>query len=667
MLDLSLMDRIRARPPPTYDLITAFNQFMRHKAEMKEAVNSDQAQHALRTFRYLRDTSTAEQELGLTLNNIRYAMKALVKMPSDKRDAHNELARELFAEISRRSTTSVGQQSVSKEDIKKYVMVLTQTGDSLEARNLVEELCNVVPEGEKTAEWGYLIGRLWNYVLKGFARELNEEELLNTARIAEAYGVPYRSTFHEIMTTFYATKNDVESTKGWYSKRIYEDNRPNAKTISEILRFCLRNNEIDWCNSVFRALLESNPDKPTWDVIFQWAVSVLGKGVEDVEHMMGVMVRRNPQDDSIRPDIETINGLVRLAMLRKDPYSAERYLALGLKLGIRPNARTLILQMDYRIDAEDLSGAQVAYEALKSEEVLDGEDLPVINKYIRALCSVNTPNYERITSIVADIDERKVRPEANTVSALSLLYFKRNELHDVLDILQAHCFHYTAEERAQIRDGFLAYCLDRRNNTASAWDAYTIIKEIFDETDSRIRTQLMNEFFNRQRSDMACYVFGHMRQHIRQEKRPTADTYVQCFEGIAKCADMENLRMVHNMMKMDSSIEPSTRLYNSLMLAYTACDEPRRALDFWTDITNSIEGPTYNSIQIVFFTCERKPFGDKPAKEIWNKMRRMEIEVTPEVFSAYVGALAGQALLPEVKALIEGMEADLGYGPDITT
>jgi hypothetical protein len=405
----------------------------------------------------------------------------------------------------------------------------------------------------------------------------------------------------------------------------------------------------------------------TWDVIFQWAVSALGKGVEDVEHMMEVMVRRNPQDDAIRPDVETINGLVELAMSRNDPYLAERYLALGLKSGIRPNAKTFILQMDYRIDAGDLSGAQVGYEALQSEEIRDGEDLPIVNKYIRALCSVDKPNYDRITSIVADLDERNVRPEADTVSALALLYLKRNDLHDVIDILQAHCFHYTGDERARIRDAFLTYCLDRRNYTTSVWDTYAVIRQIFDETNAEKRVQLMKEFFRRNRSDMACHVFGHMRQHIRPELRPKADTYADCFEGIARCSDAENLYMIHNMMKLDSSIEPSTRLYNSLMLAYIACDEPNRALDFWSDITNSTEGPTYNSIQIVFRACERKPFGDKPAREIWNKMRRMEIEVTPEVSSAYVGALAGQALLPEVKALIENMEADVGYGPDKIT
>jgi len=130
---------------------------------------------------------------------------------------------------------------------------------------------------------------------------------------------------------------------------------------------------------------------------------------------------------------------------------------------------------------------------------------------------------------------------------------------------------------------------------------------------------------------------------------------------------MQSLDMVHNMMKMDSSIEPNTRLYNALMLAYTACDEPYRALDFWQDITNSREGPTYSSLQIVFRACEIKPFGDKIAKEIWNKMKRMEIEVTPEVFSAYVGALAGSSLIGEVQQLVEGMEAEFGFKPDVIT
>jgi hypothetical protein len=668
MLDLTMTIEIQARPPPATELVRAFNTFFSHKSKRKEAVNNIQAQNALGTFRYLQHTNTNEPGFGLSLSDLQIARDCMTNMPADQLHIHNIFSWELFAEISRRKRGAYGDGEAGiVGDIVQLIKVLTLTGDSMEARKLVEGFWKSSPEAEKVENPGRMKAKLWNLVLRGFAKEQNETELTNTARIAEDSGVLYNPTFHEIMTTFYATKDDIEGTKAWYTKKIDKSHKPNARTMLEVLRVCLRKNEVDWCNSVFRTLLESNPTKLTWDVIFQWAVGALGKGVEDVEHMMEVMVRRNAEDDSVRPDTETINGLVEFAISRNDPYLAERYLTLGSKMGIRPNAKTFILQMDYRVDAGDLSGAQAAYDALQGEEVVDQEDLPVINKYIRALCFGNSPNYDRITSIVADLDDRKARPEADTVSALCLMYLKRGELEDATDILRAHTFHYTLDERASIRDTFLAFCLDRSNTTTSAWDVYQILREMFDETDVKMRTQLMNEFFDRKRCDMACYVFGHMRQHIRPDMRPTAETYVQCFEGIAKCEDMESLDMVHNMMKMDSSIEPSTKLYNALMLAYTAGRDSDRALDLWTDITNSIEGPTYNSLQIVFRACEVKPFGHKTAKEIWNKMRRMEIEVTPEVFSAYVGALAGSGLFDEAKTLIEGMETDVGFGPDVMT
>ena len=166
---------------------------------------------------------------------------------------------------------------------------------------------------------------------------------------------------------------------------------------------------------------------------------------------------------------------------------------------------------------------------------------------------------------------------------------------------------------------------------------------------------------------MACYVFGHMRGHELVEIRPDTETYVQCFLGIGLCRDDESLRMVHNMMKMDVSIEPSTRLNNALMIAFSACGDNDRALDFWVDITNSREGPSYSSLEIVFRVCEGLDFGESTAKEVWGMMRRMDVEVTKEVADAYVGALGGQAAREEGKGVVEGMERELGLVPSFMT
>lgn len=665
MLDLNVVEKSQARPPSPEELVKAFNTFITHKYRAKAPLNNIQAQHVLRTFKHLQRTST-EEDFGLSLEDLRLASKVLLRIPKDKTGTHNELARVLYAEIQKRTSPGGDQDHL---DLRHYVQILASTGDSLEARSFVQKFWEEnSPENAVDKSSAKTGRKLWLSVLSGFSKEGNEAELLKTAQMAEDAGMPYTFAFQEIMTVFYALRDNIEATKAWYQKgAIVKNPQPTSKTLSEVLKFSLRNNQMDWCKEVFRDVLESNPAKTTWDVVFQWAAAGLGKGVEELEQMMEVMIRRNEAAESVRPDSETINALVEFAISRNDPYLAERYIALGLKRGIPPNSRTYILQMDYRIDAGDLTGAQAAYEALQTEDVSDNEDLPVINKYIRALCDAKTVNFNRVSSIFGDLEDRHAKLEADTVSSLCMMYLHRGETPEVFDLLQSQTFHYSLDERARIRDAFVAYCSDRSNPTSRVWDAYCIFRQVFEETNVSIRTQMMNEFFARKRSDMACHVFGHMRQHVQKDKRPVLETYIQCFEGIARCADRESLDIVHNMFKMDSSIEPSTRLYNSLMLAYTACDDADRALDFWDDITNSLEGPSYRSLEIVLRACQLKPFGDKPAKSIWTKMRRMEIEITPKVFNAYAGALAGQGKLEEAIALVEGMEEDVGFGPDVMT
>lgn len=133
------------------------------------------------------------------------------------------------------------------------------------------------------------------------------------------------------------------------------------------------------------------------------------------------------------------------------------------------------------------------------------------------------------------------------------------------------------------------------------------------------------------------------------------------------CKDAESLEMVHNMFKMDSRVEPNTRLYNSLMLAYSSIGNGSRALDYWTDITNSTEGPTYRSLELVFRACQYEPYSSEQAKEIWSQIRKMEIEITQEVFNSYVGALAGRNKFEEARDVADNGEKELGLKPDLMT
>lgn len=654
MLELNTRVKMRTRPPPPAELVKAFNDFFRSRQKHPVPLEEIQAVHATTTFEYIRTNNKGDVDFGLSIDDLQVALSALTHMPGDlKYAAHNKMARLLFEEIRHRKEADPDYGAGKDKDIFPYVQVLTQTGDSMEARKLVEKYW------KSHLEAG---GRLpWLSVLKGFANEGNEDELLRTIMIMEGHGVPFDAKTHQAITIFYASKGDVAATKDWYSRPIVDGSTPTNHTNAFVLKLCINQNELAWGESIFRSMLERNPDKRAWNIIFQWAAAQ-GKGVDEIERMMEVMVRRNEGKNSLRPDIETINALIEFANSNNDPYTAERYVALGQKWHITPNAQTYLLQLDYRIKVGDIDGARAAYRKLQAEEVSENKDIPLINKLIVALCSVQQVDYKAVMSIAEDLSERKSRLEPATVSALCHLHLQRDELHDVIDLLQTHTFHYSIEQRAQIGDIFVDFCLDRKNSTARAWDAYTVFRQIFEETPVKIRTKIMNEFFARQRSDMACHVFGHMRQHFG--RRPTADTYIQCFEGIAGAANLEGLEMVHNMLKMDFEIEPSTRLYNALMLAYTACDMADRSLEFWEDITNSREGPTYNSIQIALRACEEAPFGDRQARAIWARLKKVDIEMTREIYAAYIGALAGSAFLDESLKLAEEMEKEVGSQPD---
>ncbi|KAJ9648762.1 hypothetical protein H2201_005020 [Coniosporium apollinis] len=671
MLELGKMAQLRTRPPPAEDLAKAWVDFFRAKARSKEPLEDIQSSYALWTFTHLQRNPGSGGEPWLDLEDLRVARDALIPAPTTRSDTHAQLAKALHQEIlARKAADSSEPTDVVDSDLPPLIATLCNVGETHEARAMVEK---VLHDENATSP----PRSLWKYLIEGFAREGNEQEVLGTLKLMQRFEIPFTRQLHRIVTVFFAERGDLVQTKYWFNQPyLGREPFPEDVVYPSVLKCALRNNDIEWGQSVIRSIADKNPPKRAWDAFFIWAAGT-GKGVEEIDRMMRVMTKANPDDSHLRskrPDIDTINELVEFAMSRNDPYLAERIILLGQQWDIRPDAKTYILQINYRLSTGDVDGARAAYAKLQAEEVLNNEDIPAINRLVQSMCAARRYSVDDIMAVVQDLNARRTRFEPDTVSALCLLHLERDELHDVIDLLQTHTFHFSMTQRAAIRNVFVNFCLNRANSTGRVWDTYMIFHQIFDETDRSIRTQIMAEFFRRRRPDMAVHVFNHMRQHIRPDTRADISTYVAALQGIAQAsagngqdADVESLELVHNQMKLDSDIEPNTQLYNALMLAYTACEQPQRALEFWEDIVSSREGPSYNSILIAFWACEKAPFGDRPAKSIWARLRKMEIEITPQLFAAYVGALAGNHLLEEVKAEVGRMEEVVGVGPDAFT
>ena len=672
MMDLSHKMSARVRAPPPEELAQAFVDFFRSKERASLMLADIQAQYALETFRYLKQTYTEVPNFGLTNEELRRALKMLkIEFGSDKTDRYkalNELARALFEELkTRRDTTADDPEPPVPfyQDLVPFIHAMARCNDSLYARDLVEEYWETSLKSAAASPKRGLLSP-WSRILRGLIRENRVEEVPKTIEIMQKYNIPFDPKLHEIITVFYAAgKMDMEMTKKWYQHPIADGRAPTIRTDATVLKLCINQNELDWGDQIFKSLTQRTPEeKARWDVILQW-VAAKGRSVDEVENMMSVMKRRQEEKQlKVSFDIETINGLIELANSRNDPYTAERYVALGQKWGFLPNARTFLLQLEYRIKVRDLGGARAAYAHLQAEESDNSEDVPLINRLVVALCEEKSPNYDAIMALVEDLGERKARFEPETVAALSLLHLQRGEMDDLIDLLNTHAFHYGLDQRSTISQVLFSYAVNDTTPVLRAWQTYNILRETFSEIDISTRTSLMEHFFTRNRSDMATHIFCHMRKQQLKSLRPTISTYVACLSGIAKAGDAESLETVHNMMNVDAEIEPDTQLHNAFMLAYTSCGNPLTAQGFWEDIVHSREGPSYASIQIALMACEKSPFGERVARDIWAKLKKFEIEPTREIYAAYVGSLAGQNQFGECVKLINDAEKEVGYKPD---
>jgi hypothetical protein len=598
--------------------------------------------------------------------------------PTSDTAEHIKFGKALLQEYERQLKNATEQELKSKgskfslvDDVNlKMVRLLSAFGAATEARELVTSSYRVDPTS--SAEHRRVSIALWGWVLQGFVREGNVDQVRKTLDLMQQYSIPLTTSMQHNAVSFFCERKEMDDAKFWYKFPIEgKISGPLPRTSAALLKACALTGDLSFGHQVVASLLENNmPEKEAWDAVFLWSAAI-GKGVDEVDRMMGVMVRRNdaartkdPSVELIRPDVETINQLVEFANSRKDPYSAERYVALGEKRGIMPDEKTYVMQIEYRLSVKDIDGARAAYFNLQGEFSGAEQSVAVVNQLIRALCEHQQHNFDELMVMVDDLHERKALFDPETIAALCVLHLKRGEPIDAADLLQTHAHNYSPDQRSHIRKGLAAFILDRETSTTDAWETYQILRNVFQETSREDRIKIMNEFFARQRSDMACHVFFHMRNHISPDHTANRDVYVAAFVGFARNADAESLELAHNQLKLDLNVDLDTRLRNSLMLAYAAIEENTKAMRFWREICESKEGPSYNSIAIAFRACETMHHGYGHARSIWKRLKEQDVEIDKTIWKAYMCAMARNFQHDEAQAMIETVEEEYGFTLD---
>jgi len=667
MLELDKRIHLIARLPPGEELVVALRAFVDSKYSRRTGFEDFHALQVVQTVESLEARNPpgaqpwlSEQDLSRLLEVIAKSSKGRAKLT----DVHTKLARIVYNALQSRIPQPDTRSWEEKVDtMLSYVSILSQTGNSKEARDVLEGNWRQT-DGTNLEDKG-----LWPYIIRGFSRENKEAEMLRTIEMMKELSVDLSHYVYRALALHFAQKDDVKGTKQWVDEAKANGvglgdltQHPHAYRI--LLEFCLRNQEMEWGLAILETdAQDGKGEQRVWSAMVQ-AAARTGKSVDEIDRMLEVLVRRGRNGEK-KPSTSTLNSLIAFAVTKKDAYTAERYYNLLDKWDVSPNTQTYILQIDYRLEAGDLEGAKASYSKLREEKIANNEDWDVMNKMVRTLAQAQRPDNEAIMGLVEDLSERHTVFPAETVSVLCLYHLKRDEYFEVVDLLQTFAYQFSTAQRMQLRDLLASFTLDRKTDTGRAWDTYMIFHQVFDlESRREVRNAVMTSFFERGRPDLATHVFTRMSRHVRADTRPDVDTYVAALEGIALTLESEALEVVHNQLKLDTDVEPCTRLYNALMLAYTTCGAPWRSLEFWDEIATSDEGPSYNSLYIAFRACEKAPFGSRTAQAIWAKLEQTDVEVSRELFASYVGALAGNQMFDECTVLIGRAEEVTGSKAD---
>ncbi|KAM5352567.1 hypothetical protein ACJ41O_005289 [Fusarium nematophilum] len=651
------------RPPPTEELVQAWRAFFEGKLSSRNPLNETQAMQCRRLFDYLLNHAepSAPNQPNLAYQDVLKAFTALeVLRPREMTQQHIDLTKNLYSAL---DSGSVGKMLAPPAKLwSRYVKTLCKYGGSKEALDLLYKNWDEV---EKLAQNGT---NLVIPVAEGLANHGDEEDMLKLVHHAEKNGIAFTATLQTTLVTFFAERNRIPETKKWFQEPT-SSGRRSPKIYPLIAGFAARNDLKEWAVPFFLELGESKPRKDWWDSLLQ-AILVIGNGLKQVEAMMSHM-----EDSSKGPvvaDTATINGLLRAADDIKAPTLAEDILSLAADKDIKLDGESHLVLMKMRLKAGYLPGVHTAYKKVTHVEPwhtnpnLWWEYGELLNSYLTALCSQTTPDFKLISEVIELAEENQVHIESGTVAALCIQLLGNEQQFDVMDILSVHAFQFSAAEREVIQDAFVTFCLTE-SSTSRAWSGYQLLRQFFQDLSFERRVKLMEGFFGRKRPDMAAHVFGHMRQHRNSDYHPKRETYIACFEGFGQNPDPESLEIVYNMLKMDTAVEPNTTLYTSLILAHAACDKPLQALDFWSQITSSREGPSYASLEAIFWALERNPRGLVTAQGIWRRMQKMDIEVPPRVYNAYLGAVAASGDEKSVQDAVLQMAAATGSEPDAMT
>ncbi|EXJ90958.1 hypothetical protein A1O1_04065 [Capronia coronata CBS 617.96] len=670
LVDVVRARRANTRLPPDEQIVDAFRFLFAARIDSPRPLTRNEVFLATEAFRHLQEHGhilSGDEKTSLTEEDLEQVLLALASAPgrdrfrTDARILATYIFDSLQEHFGKAETLRVpleqGQYPAQGSLLFTYITVLAKTGSSHDALQLLRQ-------SPAKSERHSL--PMWITILKGLAKEGRTQEFWEIMQEVQITVGPLDAMSQETLISFFAEHNEIHPLKKVFDLTLEDGQVPTSTSLVKAADCAIVNGELEWASRPVAMLQERTDSGDMAGTLLLWQ-AVRDPDINYIRHRIEQLTESGVTDAL---SMKAINRLIEYAYSQNNADGASQFLQLAESLGLRPDAKTRSLQLAYQLKQGDRAGAAQTFELLSREDLpVDRCDVPVLNHYISALSFSNDHEYTRLMQVLDHILESGADLEAEAIAGLCHVFLEKDELEEATGLLRHRVDSYPMDDRARIAAVFRQFIANPAVKAQRAFNAYELFRHAFPESTVEERLPLMQSFFDRARPDLACLVFGHMRQQEDLRARPTPAAYAKCFEGIAKCKDIDGLQMVYNMLKLDLEVEQTTRIHNALMAAYTECQQPFVAIiDHFWKIMDSREGPTLSSFMLALRACEKWiPQGGHQARHIMALMQSFNLVITREVYECYIGALAGQSEFENVVELIDEMENDIGERPDAVT
>lgn len=670
LVDVVRACRTNSRLPPYEQIVDAFRFLFATRVDSPRPLTRNEVFLATEAFKHLQErghilsgdekTSLSEEDL----ENVLLALASSTGRDKFRTDARI-LATYVFDSLKERFGVAEeltvpskhGQQPARGSLLVAYITVLAKTGSAYDALRLLRQ-------SPQRSERHSL--PMWVAILKGLADEGKVNAYEDVLSEVQTTVGPFDAVSHESLVSFFAERGNIHALKKVFDLPLDEGQVPTSTSLVKGADCAIVHGELEWASQLVNLLQERTDSGDMAGTLLLW----YAVHDSDINHIRRRIEQLTESGVTDALSMKAINRLVDHAYSQNNAEDAARFIRLAESLGLRPDAKTRSLQLAYQLKQGDRAAAAQTFELLSREDLpIDRSDVPVLNHYISALSFSNDHEYTRLMQAVDHLLESGGDLEAEAIAGLCHVFLQKDELEEAAGLLRHRVQSYPTDDRARIAAVFRQFIVDSDVKAQRAFNAYELFRHAFPDSTVEERLPLMESFFERGRSDLACLVFGHMRQQEDIQARPTPEAYAKCFQGIAGCKDIDGLQMVYNMLKLDLEVEQTTRIHNALMAAYTECHQPFVAIiDHFWKIMDSREGPTMSSFKLALRACEKwVPQGGHQARHIMALMQSLKLHIDKEVYDCYIGALAGQSEFENVVELIDNMDRDIGELPDAET